>query len=114
MANSSSAAAGLLSRQLKQMRNDPDLQGISCGPIDDNVFEWEVMLMIDDECKGYGGKASASAGGSTWCADGGINAGGNFRATLNFPEAYPHLPPKMRFDPPIFHPNGALAVGFDL
>jgi hypothetical protein len=47
----------LLRRQLKQMQNDKDIPGISCGLVDDNnVFEWEVMLMINDECKFYGGK----------------------------------------------------------
>jgi ubiquitin-conjugating enzyme E2 G1 len=50
-----SPAAGLLARQLKQMQSDKDIPGISCGLKDDNVFEWEVMLMIDDDCKYYGG-----------------------------------------------------------
>lgn len=50
-----SAAAGLLSRQLKQMQTDKDIPGISCGLANDNIFEWEVMLMISDECKFYGG-----------------------------------------------------------
>jgi ubiquitin-conjugating enzyme E2 G1 len=52
---STSAAAGLLSRQLKQMQNDKSISGISCGLVDSNVFEWEVMLMIDDDTKFYGG-----------------------------------------------------------
>ncbi|KAF2196802.1 ubiquitin-conjugating enzyme E2 15 [Delitschia confertaspora ATCC 74209] len=82
---SSSAAAGLLARQLKQMQNDKDIPGISCGLMDNNVFEWEVMLMISDECKFYGG--------------------GFFRARLSFPSEYPLMPPKMRFETPIFHPN---------
>ena len=51
----SSAASGLLSRQLKLMQSDKDIPGISCGLIDSNVFEWEVMLMISDDCKYYGG-----------------------------------------------------------
>lgn len=55
-----SAAAGMLSRQLKQMQTDKDIPGISCGLADDNVFEWEVMLMISDECKFYGGRSSTS------------------------------------------------------
>lgn len=50
-----SATAGLLARQLKQMQTDKDIPGISCGLVDNNVFEWEVMLMISDECKFYGG-----------------------------------------------------------
>ena len=51
----SSAASGLLSRQLKLMQSDKDIPGISCGLIGSNVFEWEVMLMISDDCKYYGG-----------------------------------------------------------
>ena len=50
-----SPAAGLLGRQLKQMQGDKDIPGISCGLKDDNVFEWEVMLMISDDCRYYGG-----------------------------------------------------------
>ena len=52
---STSPAAGLLARQLKQMQTDKDIPGISCGLADNNIFEWEVMLMINDECKFYGG-----------------------------------------------------------
>jgi len=82
---SSSATAGLLGRQLKLMNSDKDIPGISCGLVDNNVFEWEVTLMINDDTKFYGG--------------------GIFRARLSFPPEYPHLPPKMRFETPIFHPN---------
>lgn len=35
-----------------------------------------------------------------------MDLGGFFRARLSFPQEYPHLPPKMKFDPAIFHPNG--------
>lgn len=52
---SSAATAGLLQRQLKQMQKDKDIPGISCGLVDDNVFDWEVMLMINEDCKYYGG-----------------------------------------------------------
>lgn len=51
------AAAGLLSRQLKSMQTSKDaIPGISVGLISNNVFEWEVMLMISDDCKYYGSK----------------------------------------------------------
>ena len=53
-----SAAAGLLGRQLKQMQTEKDIPGISCGLVDNSVFEWEVMLMLSDECKYYGGEFS--------------------------------------------------------
>jgi ubiquitin-protein ligase len=56
MASPTSAAAGLLGRQFKHMQTDKDIPGISCGLVDNNVFEWEVMLMISDDCKYYGGK----------------------------------------------------------
>ena len=79
------SAAGLLGRQLKQMQSDKDIPGISCGLFDSNVFEREVMLMMSDECKYYGG--------------------GFFRANLSFPQDYPMMPPKMKFDTKIFHPN---------
>ncbi len=49
-------AAHLLRRQLKQMQSDKDIPGISCGLVSDsNMFEWEVMLMIGDDVKYYGG-----------------------------------------------------------
>ncbi|KAH6635050.1 ubiquitin-conjugating enzyme E2 [Chaetomium sp. MPI-SDFR-AT-0129] len=81
------AAGSLLKRQLKQMQSAKDLPGISCGLVSDsNIFVWEVMLMINDDCKYYGG--------------------GNFRAHLTFPPTYPLMPPEMTFKDPIpFHPN---------
>jgi len=82
---SPSSAALRLGREYKQMQTDKSIQGISCGLVDNNVFEWEVMLMINDDTKYYGG--------------------GFFRARLSFPQEYPLLPPKMRFETPIFHPN---------
>ena len=57
MASGTSAAAGLLGRQLKQMQTDKDIPGISCGLHENNIFEWEVMLMISDDCNYYGGKS---------------------------------------------------------
>lgn len=39
------------------MQTDKDIPGISCGLVDSNIFEWEVMLMINDDCRFYGGKS---------------------------------------------------------
>lgn len=50
-----SPAGRMLARQLQQMQSDKDIPGISCGLVDNNVFEWEVMLMISDDVKLYGG-----------------------------------------------------------
>ena len=34
--------------------------------------------------------------------------GGYFKAKMTFPPNYPLYPPKMKFETPIFHPNGKL------
>lgn len=60
--SSTPGSAGLLRRQLKQMQTDKDIPGISCGLVNDsNIYEWEVMLMINDETKYYGGTAAPFA-----------------------------------------------------
>lgn len=38
------------------MQSDKGLSNISAGLVDDNIYEWEVMLMISDDCKFYGGR----------------------------------------------------------
>ncbi|KAF7188007.1 Ubiquitin-conjugating enzyme E2 G1 [Pseudocercospora fuligena] len=81
-----SSSALLLRKQLKQMQNDKDIPGISCGLLGDNIFEWEIMLMLSDE-------------GDT------MYGGGVFRARMTFPPDYPHQPPKLKFETKIFHPN---------
>lgn len=53
------------------MQNDKDLPGISCGLIDNNVFSWEVMLMLPDE-------------------SGGLYGGGCFRSRLDSPRVPAH------------------------
>lgn len=58
--SASRPSANLLRRQLKEMQADKDLSNISAGLVDDNIYEWEVMLMISDECKFYGGEGKHS------------------------------------------------------
>lgn len=49
-------ASALLQRQYKEMKTGKDIPGISCGLVnDDNIFVWEVVLMINDDCNYYGG-----------------------------------------------------------
>lgn len=59
MSSSSSqttGAARLLQRQLNEMRKAKDLEGVSVGLVNDNnVFVWQVGIMINDDCKYYGG-----------------------------------------------------------
>jgi ubiquitin-conjugating enzyme E2 G1 len=38
------------------MQTDKDIPGTPCGLADNNILEWEVMLMINNECKFYGGQ----------------------------------------------------------
>ena len=75
---STSSAAVLLGRQLKQMQADKDLPGISCGLVDNNIFEWEVMLMMNDECKYYGGMWHISTPTMQYLTD--------FRGILSVPD----------------------------
>lgn len=137
------ATAGLLSRQLKNMQTQSDIPGISAGLVDDNIFEWDVMIMMSDECRFYGGgwlsllnstegrrrqcmldpldprtRARWSVSENRcrawvmketdirWLANARSSTGGFFRARMSFPPEYPLLPPKMKFETPIFHPNG--------
>ncbi|KAL7009619.1 ubiquitin conjugating enzyme Ubc7/UbcP3 [Cystobasidiomycetes sp. EMM_F5] len=71
-------------RQLSGLGGNPDDMYIA-GPINEtDFFEWEAFIKGPDETP---------------------FEGGIFRAKLSFPKDYPLNPPKMRFDPPILHPN---------
>lgn len=98
----------ILGKQFKQMQKDKDIPGISCGLVRDNVFDWEVMLMINDDCKLYGGTQLPALQQSLGL-DLTTDTGGCFRARLSFPKDYPHMPPKMKFETPIYHPNSESA-----
>ncbi|TIA89928.1 hypothetical protein E3P99_01834 [Wallemia hederae] len=57
----------------------------TAGPINEqNLFEWEALIQGPDDTPFEGGV---------------------FAATLSFPKDYPLAPFKMKFTPPIFHPN---------
>jgi ubiquitin-conjugating enzyme E2 G1 len=43
-----------------------------------------------------------------------IGKGGFFRARLSFPREYPLLPPKMKFETPIWHPNSTFSLLLNL
>lgn len=55
MAASPLPSANLLRKQLKEMQSSNDLSNISAGLVDDNIYEWEVLLMISDDCNFYAG-----------------------------------------------------------
>lgn len=70
--------------EYRSLIKDPP-EGISAGPVsEDNFLLWECLI----------------AGPADTCYEGGV-----FPASLSFREDYPLNPPKMSFNPPIFHPN---------
>lgn len=84
-----SAAIRRLTIEYKQLTTDPNTLFPAVGPIsEDNYLEWEALLPGPDDTPFEGGV---------------------FSARLSFPPTYPLEPPTMRFDPPIFHPNGVCA-----
>ena len=76
-------SALLLQRQLKDLNKNP-VEGFSAGLANDNIYEWDVLI-IGPEGTPY--------------------EGGFFKAKLLFPTDYPLNPPKMKFISEIWHPN---------
>lgn len=66
-------------------RNPPE--GVSVGLGDDeNIFNWEIMLVGPPDT---------------------LYEGGFFKCKLDFPPNFPNMPPKMTFKSEMWHPNGA-------
>ena len=79
-----SMAARRLLGEYKQITENPP-EGMTAGPVnEDNLFEWEC-LVLGPEGTPY--------------------EGGCFHAILSFPRDYPMNPPKMKFTTPVWHPN---------
>ncbi|KAJ8097604.1 ubiquitin-conjugating enzyme/RWD-like protein [Lipomyces tetrasporus] len=74
----------ILRRQLREISRN-GIPGISAGLLEDNIYQWEVLLIGPDDT---------------------LYEGGFFKARLSFPEDYPLQPPKMRFETAMWHPNG--------
>ena len=64
--------------------NNDHVDGVSIGMDENNIFEWNIIIL--------GPKDSPYEGGI-------------FEASLTFPDNYPLHPPKFIFKTPIFHPN---------
>ncbi|KAI7830716.1 ubiquitin-conjugating enzyme/RWD-like protein [Gamsiella multidivaricata] len=74
----------LLAKQLKELTKNP-VEGFSAGLLDDNnIYEWEIMIMGPQDT---------------------LYEGGFFRAIMTFPQDYPLMPPKLKFTTDIYHPN---------
>jgi ubiquitin-conjugating enzyme E2 D/E len=72
-----------IEKELNEFITDPPL-GCSGGPMKDNLYIWEAVLMGPIESP---------------------YAGGLFKLSIEIPENYPFKPPKFRFITPILHPN---------
>ncbi|KAK9466969.1 ubiquitin-conjugating enzyme/RWD-like protein [Lipomyces arxii] len=79
----SRASETILRRQLREISRN-GIPGISAGLADDNIYNWEVLLIGPDDT---------------------LYEGGFFKAKLTFPEEYPLQPPTMKFETPMWHPN---------
>ncbi|KAI8081366.1 ubiquitin-conjugating enzyme/RWD-like protein [Halteromyces radiatus] len=80
---STDSSALLLKRQLKDLQRNP-VDGFSAGLVDDNIYEWEIMVMGAPDT---------------------LYEGGFFRAIMTFPPTYPIMPPTLKFCTEMYHPN---------
>ena len=73
-----------IQNELKEMVNEPP-PNCSCGPATENdIRNWKATIQGPDESP---------------------YAAGVFFLKINFPEQYPFLPPSIKFDTKIYHPN---------
>lgn len=88
-----SVASKRLFQEYKHLTTDPP-EGITAGPVnEDDLFLWEAMIQGPE--------------GTPY-------EGGVFPAELKFPKDYPLMPPTMKFQCDIWHPNGKMLVRPDL
>ncbi|KAI9914116.1 hypothetical protein PsorP6_004922 [Peronosclerospora sorghi] len=84
MAAATDYAKELLRRQFLEMSRNPP-EGVSVGlGDDDNIFNWEILLVGPPDT---------------------LYEGGFFKAVLEFPSDFPNMPPKMTFKSEMWHPN---------
>ncbi|KAF9398602.1 Ubiquitin-conjugating enzyme E2 15 [Mortierella sp. AD011] len=74
-----------MSGRWDMLKMENPVQGFSAGLVnDDNVFEWEILIMgLEDT----------------------LYEGGFFKAIMTFPPDYPVMPPKLKFISDMYHPN---------
>ena len=65
-------------------RNPPEGVSVGLGD-DDNIFNWEILLVGPPDT---------------------LYEGAFFKAALEFPHDFPNMPPKMTFKSEMWHPNG--------
>eukprot|EP00030_Apusomonadida_sp_AF-17_P001978 a2202_458.p1 GENE.a2202_458~~a2202_458.p1 ORF type:complete len:187 (-),score=79.97 a2202_458:83-598(-) len=79
----STSARRRLMRDFKRLQQDPP-EGVSGAPNDDNIMEWQAVVLGPSD--------------TPW-------EGGTFRLSMVFAEAYPNEAPKVKFITKLFHPN---------
>ena len=72
-----------LTKELQEIKKDPPIN-ISAGIINDNLFEWEAVLLGPTETP---------------------YEGGVFILNIHIPKDYPMKPPNILFKTKIYHPN---------
>ena len=72
-----------LTKELNDMQKD-DIPNLSAGPVNDNLFEWEAVIM--------------GPIGTPY-------EGGVFNLSISIPSNYPFKPPIVIFKTKIYHPN---------
>merc|ERR1711976_85236 len=73
----------LLKKQMIELSKNAS-ESFSAGLVDDDIYKWEVIIMGPPDT---------------------FYEGGYFKARMDFPQDYPHKPPKMRFVSKMWHPN---------
>jgi len=72
-----------LKKELLEIKNDPPAN-ISAGPINENIYEWEAVLIGPEDTPYHGGV---------------------YYLSIYIPLEYPMKPPNIIFNTKIFHPN---------
>jgi len=73
----------LLKKQLQELIKNP-VEGFSAGLTEDNIYEWDIVIIGPSDT---------------------LYEGGFFKAHMNFPRDYPEMPPKLKFLSEMWHPN---------
>ncbi len=72
-----------LNKELKDMEKN-DVSNLSAGPVNDNLYEWEAVILGPTETP---------------------YEGGVFNLSISIPSNYPFKPPIVTFKTKIYHPN---------
>jgi peroxin-4 len=105
MASSSRGASPIkrLMTELQAYQSDPNDALLDLGPADEDVMHWRAVM------KGVAGTAYQGTTTFSRCYNLHkptlISPGGRWLLDIHIPQAYPLVPPSVRFITPICHPN---------